>query len=185
MSVIPRLLGRGEARGRLGDADLLIEPLRRRHLKAVLPIEAAAYPTSWSRSVFESEIDQVRDGTRFYIAAVRGREVVGYAGLWFVVDPDGDQAHITNIVVAEPHRRAGIARRLMVALADEAVRRGCVSWTLEVRASSEGARELYRTFGFAPAGIRKNYYDNVEDAIVMWCHDITTPEYAARLESLR
>lgn len=180
MSVLPRLLGRAGP----DSTDLVIEPLRRRHLKAVLPIETAAYPTSWSRHVFESEIDQVRDGTRYYVAARVGREVVGYAGLWFVEDPDGDQAHVTNIVVAESFRRAGIARRLMLSLAAEAIRRGCVAWTLEVRASSEGARELYRQFGFAPAGIRKKYYDHVEDAIVMWCHDIATPEYAARLERL-
>ncbi len=187
MSVIPRLLGRSAAESdesTESDGPLVIEPLRRRHLKAIMPIEAAAYPTSWSRSVFESELAQVREGTRHYLVARQGRAVVGYAGLWFVPDPDGDQAHVTNIVVAEPHRRRGIARRLMLALAAEARQRGCVAWTLEVRASSEGARELYRRFGFAPAGIRKNYYDNVEDAIVMWCHDIDTPEYAARLESL-
>ena len=72
----------------------------------------------------------------------------------------------------------------MIEIASEAVRRGCVAWTLEVRSSSEGARELYRQFGFVPAGIRKRYYDNVEDAIVMWCHDLATPEYAARLKGL-
>lgn len=180
MSVIPRLLGRTEA---VVD-ELVIEPMRRRHLKAIMPIEAAAYPTFWSRSLFESEIAQVRDGTRYYVAARIGREVVGYAGLWFVPDPDGGQAHVTNIVVAESFRRSGIARRLMVDLAHEAIRRGCVAWTLEVRASSEGARELYRRFGFAPAGVRKRYYDNVEDAIVMWCHDLATPEYAQRIERL-
>ena len=180
MSVIPRLLGRPAEDRR----DLVIEPLRRCDLKAVLPIEAAAYPTYWSRSVFESEIDQVRDGTRFYVVARLGRKVVGYAGLWFVLDPDGNPAHITNIVVRESSRRAGIGRRLMLVLAAEAIRRGCVAWTLEVRASSEGARELYRKFGFVPAGIRKRYYDNVEDAIVMWCHELATPEYAGRLERL-
>ncbi|HUF98589.1 MAG TPA: ribosomal protein S18-alanine N-acetyltransferase [Ilumatobacter sp.] len=180
MSVIPRLLGRSDE----DEFSFVLEPLRRRHLRAVLPIEAAAYPTSWSRSVFESELAQVREGTRHYVVARIGKAVVGYAGLWFVPDPDGDQAHITNIVVAEPFRRQGVARRLMLALAAEAIRRGCVAWTLEVRASSDGARELYRRFGFAPAGVRKRYYDNVEDAIVMWCHDLATPEYAARLERL-
>jgi hypothetical protein len=34
-------------------------------------------------------------------------------------------------------------------------------------------------------GIRKNYYPITgEDALVMWAHDIDTPEYAARLEEL-
>ena len=47
-----------------------------------------------------------------------------------------------------------------------------------------GAQELYRSFGFVPAGIRQRYYDNVEDAIVMWCHDVQSVEYAARLDAL-
>jgi ribosomal-protein-alanine N-acetyltransferase len=159
--------------------------MHKRHLRQVLPIEADAYPKSWSRSVFETELQQTRDGSRYYVVARCGREVVGYAGLWIVRDPDGDQAHVTNIVVASEHRRQGIARQLMLHLADEAVRLGCVAWTLEVRASSVGAQELYRKFGFAPAGVRTRYYENDEDAIVMWCHDIDGGEYAARLEGLR
>jgi ribosomal-protein-alanine N-acetyltransferase len=182
VSVVPRRL-RGTDDTRL--ASVTIEPMRRRHLRAILPIERAAYPTSWSRPVFESELAQVRAGTRHYVVARRGRSIVGYAGLWFVPDPDGDQAHVTNIVVDHAHRRGGIATRLMLHLADTAIARNCVAWTLEVRASSEGAQELYRRFGFAPAGVRKRYYDNVEDAIVMWCHDIRSDEYAARLDELR
>lgn len=168
-----------------GRGSLVIEPMQRRHLRQVLPIEEQAYPTSWSRSVFESELAQVREGSRYYVVARLGRDVVGYAGLWFVPDPDGDQAHVTNIVVAPEFRRQGIARRLMVHLADRAIRAGCVAWTLEVRASGLGAQELYRRFGFVPAGVRTRYYDNTEDAIVMWCHDIDTDEYAARLAGLR
>jgi ribosomal-protein-alanine N-acetyltransferase len=158
--------------------------MRRRDLKAIMPIEAAAYPSSWSRRVFETELDQAADGSRYYVTARDGREVVGYAGLWIVPDPDGSQAHITNIVVADHRRREGVATCLMVDLARAALLRGCTSWTLEVRSSSVGAQELYRRFGFAPAGIRRRYYDNVEDAIVMWCHDLSTPEFGERLDEI-
>ena len=182
MSVISRKLSRVD--GSDGDG-LTIEPMRKRHLKAIMPIEADAYPKFWSRSVFESELDQVRTGSRYYVVALDRRTLVGYAGLWIVADPDGDQAHVTNIVVDADRRREGIARRLMVHLADVAVGRGCVAWTLEVRANSTGAQELYRRFGFAPAGVRKRYYDNHEDALVMWCHDIDGEPYAARLAELR
>jgi ribosomal-protein-alanine N-acetyltransferase len=181
VSVIPRRLQRAD--GSAGDG-LVIESMRRRHLREVLRIEHGAYPKPWSRSVFESELDQVRGGSRRYLVARSGRKVVGYAGVWFVDDPAGDQAHITNVVVDPDRRRNGIATRLMLTLAEDAIERGCVAWTLEVRASSAGAQELYRRFGFAPAGVRKRYYENTEDAIVMWCHDIATPEYAARLEEL-
>lgn len=176
-----KLIGRPSAQVTLG-------PLRRRHLRQVLPIEAAAYPTSWSRNVFESELAQVADGTREYVVAQIGRTVVGYAGLWFVGDPDGDQAHVTNIVVAESVRRVGVGSRLMLALAHAARARGCAAWTLEVRASSEGAQAMYRRFGFAPAGVRTKYYEDGygrrEDAIVMWCHDLATDAYAARLAGI-
>ena len=91
---------------------------------------------------------------------------------------------MTNVVVASDHRRQGLATRLLVALAEEIIERGCVAWTLEVRASSEGAQALYRRFGFVPAGVRQRYYDNREDAIVMWCHDIDSADYARRLQEL-
>jgi [ribosomal protein S18]-alanine N-acetyltransferase len=87
-------------------------------------------------------------------------------------------------VVAPDSRRMGVATRLMSALAGTAIDRGCVAWTLEVRASNVAAQELYRQFGFAPAGVRKRYYENTEDAIVMWCHDIQSDAYADRLRSI-
>ena len=185
MSIVPRLVGRRDDAGDGSPVDrLTIVPMRRRHLRAAMPIETAAYPTSWSQRVFESELDQVKDGSRTYVAALLGRRLVGYAGVWIVPDPDGDRAHVTNIVVAPEHRRRGIALRLMVHLGRHIVDRGCVAWTLEVRASAEGAQEMYRRLGFAPAGIRQRYYDNREDAIVMWCHDIDSAEYATRLKEL-
>ncbi len=181
MSVLARFLQRDPS----GEVDgPVIEPLRRRHLGQVLPIEESSYPTPWSRATFESELDQVRGGSREYLVARRGRAVLGYAGLWIVPDPGGDQAHVTNVTVDPAHRREGVATALLVELARRAIDRGCVAWTLEVRVSSTGAQELYRSFGFAPAGVRTRYYENTEDAIVMWCHDIHLPEYRARIEEL-
>ena len=56
------------------------------------------------------------------------------------------------------------------------------------------AQALYRRFGFAPVGVRKNYYaETGEDAIIMWVRDIDTAELRrsawtaieARLEATR
>jgi [ribosomal protein S18]-alanine N-acetyltransferase len=184
MSVLSRLLTRFD-----GDqpSAVTIEPFQMRHLREVMPIEQGAYPKPWSRSVFESELRQVDSGSRYYVVArdrSRRRRVVGYAGLWFVPEPGGDQAHVTNIVVAPDSRRLGVASRLMTTLASTAIARGCAAWTLEVRASNTAAQELYRQFGFVPAGMRKRYYENTEDAIVMWCHDIQSDAYADRLRSI-
>lgn len=157
-----------------------LEPMRHRHVGQVLAIERASYPKPWSTKVFHDELDQSRAGHRHYVVARTGRQVVGYAGLMFAPD----EAHITNVAVHPDHRRYGVARLLLVDLAHAAIGRGCEAWTLEVRASSAGAQQLYRSFGFVPAGVRKAYYEGVEDAIVMWCHDIQEPSYSRLLGAL-
>jgi ribosomal-protein-alanine N-acetyltransferase len=189
MSVIERLLRRDGEAPTTTIGDLAIEPMRRRDLRGgVMAIESVSYPRPWSQGVFESEIAQMRSGTRRYLvarrqSAVAGRRapVVGYAGLWFAAG----EAHVTNVAVAPAEQRRGVATALLLGLADEAIRHGCTAWTLEVRVSSTGAQELYRRFGFAPAGVRTRYYENTEDAIVMWCNDIQGADYAGLLDSIR
>jgi ribosomal-protein-alanine N-acetyltransferase len=105
---------------------------------------------------------------------------VAYGGLMFAVD----EAHVTNIAVAPEVQRRGFARRMLLRLANVAVERGFTALTLEVRVSNTAAQAMYRQFGFAPAGIRQRYYENTEDALVMWVHDIDSPEYRARLNAI-
>jgi [ribosomal protein S18]-alanine N-acetyltransferase len=188
MSVIERLLRRDVDAGTDVVGDVALEPMRRRDLRrGVMPIELVSYPKPWSQSVFESELAQVRSGARRYLVARRparpgrGARIVGYAGLWF----NADEAHVTNVAVLPEQQRTGVATALLLGLADAAIDRGCGAWTLEVRVSSKGAQELYRRFGFSPAGVRARYYENTEDAIVMWCNDIQGDEYRALLDSIR
>jgi ribosomal-protein-alanine N-acetyltransferase len=56
--------------------------------------------------------------------------------------------------------------------------------TLEVRDSNRSAQELYRRFGFVPVGVRPKYYENRDDAIVMWCHDLQSEDVARRLRDI-
>jgi ribosomal-protein-alanine N-acetyltransferase len=153
-----------------------VEAMRRRHLRGVLRIEQQVNPRPWSLSLFLSEL-RYRD-SRVYLVARSGIDIVGYGGL-MIVAGDG---HITNLGVDEAHRRHGVATRLLLVLARRSIAEGAQALTLEVRVSNTGAQALYRRFGFAPAGVRKNYYsDSNEDALIMWAEDIDTPEYRARL----
>jgi ribosomal-protein-alanine N-acetyltransferase len=189
MSVIERLLRREAEAGTDLVGDISIEPMHRRDLRrGVMALEAVSYPKPWSQGVFESELAQVRSGARRYVVARRERGdgrsrrvIVGYAGLWF----NAGEAHITNVAVQPDQQRTGIATALLLGLADAAIARECHAWTLEVRVSSTGAQELYRRFGFNPAGVRARYYENTEDAIVMWCNDIQGDDYRALLDSIR
>jgi len=174
VSVLSRLLGRDDPEG------VVVEPMRRRHLDGIMVIEQASYPRPWSHQVFENELEMARRGERNYLVARERLDVIGYGGLMFVLD----DAHVTNLAVAATWRRRGVATRLLAELAWAARERGCIALTLEVRITNVGAQALYRDFGFVPAGVRQKYYESTEDAIVMWCNDLSLPEYADRLREL-
>jgi [ribosomal protein S18]-alanine N-acetyltransferase len=161
--------------------DLRIElvTMRRRHLRGVLRIEAQVYPRPWSVGLFLSEL--ALRGTRVYVVAKAGTTVVGYAGLMLT----GGDGHVTTIAVDPAWHRLGIGTRLLLAITRAGIARGCTGLTLEVRMSNEAAQDLYRRFGYAPAGVRKNYYsESNEDALVMWAHDVDLPTYAERLAAI-
>ena len=160
-------------------AEIEITPMRRRHIRAVLAIEEQVFPTPWSYGLYLSELNQ--PSVRGYVVARHDGHVVGYGGIMMAV---GD-AHVTTIAVDPRWQRLHIGQLLLLHLAREARSRGATDLTLEVRVSNVGAQALYHQFGFAPAGIRKNYYSEIrEDALIMWAHDIDGDEYAVRLAAI-
>ena len=156
--------------------DVHLTPMRRRHLRTVLRIETEVYPRPWTTNLFVSELG-MRSSRSYYVAKV-GPTVVGYSGLMLIVE----DAHVTTIAVDPAWQRHQIGSRLLLNIARDARERGARHLTLEVRVSNEPAQNMYRKFGFRPAGIRKGYYaETNEDALVMWADDIDQPEYMERL----
>lgn len=156
-----------------------IVTMRRRHLRGVLRIEAQVYPRPWSLGLFLSEL--ALRTSRVYVVAKSGTTVVGYAGLMLA----GSDGHVTTVAVDPAFHRRGIGSRLLLAVSRAGVAHGCTALTLEVRMSNNAAQEMYRGFGFAPAGVRKNYYSETnEDALVMWVHDVDLPAYGEHLAAI-
>ena len=120
MSMLSRLLSRPATTVR-------IEPMRRRHVPAVLSIEVLSYPRPWTETVFNNELEMARRGERNYLVARHGSRVVGYAALMFALD----EAHITTVSVDPDKRRLRIGRRLVVEILNEAKRLGMLCATLE------------------------------------------------------
>ena len=111
-----------------------------------------------------------------------GDVVVGFAGLWVMVD----EAHVTTFAV-DPHwRRRGVGERLLLGLLDIAAARRAREATLEVRLSNMPARRLYEKYGFRPVGIRPRYYsDNGEDALIMTTDPLESGGMRDRIAALR
>lgn len=132
-------------------------------IPGVQVIERYSFPTPWSMRAFVSEITE--NDCAHYLVMRRGRQVVGYVGMWLIID----EGHITNIAVHPAWRRRGIGTRLLNAIAAHAYRLGARRMTLEVRRSNHQAQALYHKLGYTVAGVRPRYYlDNGEDALIMW-----------------
>lgn len=156
-----------------------ITPMRAYHLREVHAIDVKVYPRPWSIAMFRQELDLA--DSRYYVVAVEDGYVRGHAGIMYI----GPEGHVTTVAVDPDEQGRGVATRLMVELCRHGIRRRVEALTLEVRVKNERAIGLYRRFGFAPAGIRKNYYSETnEDALVMWAHDVQQPAYAQRLASI-
>ncbi|HSL15936.1 MAG TPA: ribosomal protein S18-alanine N-acetyltransferase [Actinomycetota bacterium] len=153
--------------------------MRRRHLRGVMGIERQVYPRPWSPNLFLSEMAESQN--RCYLVARIDREVVGYAGMICY----GEEAHVTNVAVDPMHQRHKIGSRLLHDLLRQAVEMGAEAMSLEVRVTNWGAQRLYGRFGFRPVGIRKNYYQEInEDALIMWVDGIGSRDYDRRLREL-
>jgi len=140
-----------------------IMPMRITDIPEVLEIEQRSFPTPWSQRAFQSEL--LTNNNAHYIVARIGSDVVGYGGMWVVLD----EAHITNVAVHPDCRGKHIGDRLLTALEDRARQLGASRMTLEVRPSNFIAQALYKKHGFTRRGTRKGYYtDTREDALIMW-----------------
>ena len=78
-----------------------------------------------------------------------------------------EDAEILNVAVAPSFRRRGLGKALLLALEEYAKKQGAERLLLEVREGNVSARGLYDSFGFSAFGVRKNYYEDGENAVVM------------------
>ena len=151
-------------------ARIVVDRMRLTDVGAVHEIERLSFTTPWPAHAFEQELK----GNRLarYVVARAGDRVVGFAGLWLMVD----EAHVTTFAVHPDWRRQAIGRQLLLNLAELAMAIGGRRMTLEVRVSNEAAQALYRSFGFEVAGRRPRYYtDDGEDALVMTTPSLVDP----------
>ncbi len=133
-------------------------------LSAIERIEAKAYPTPWSRSMFAGELAK---GASVCLGAFDGerRELVGY----LIISRYVDAWHVMNLAVAPEQRRCGIATALLNRLFEMTGGESGRGYTLEVRVSNDAAIRVYERMGFRSRGVRRGYYtDNREDALIMW-----------------
>ena len=143
-----------------------------RDLPGILEIERLSFDNPWSLEAFERELSlpfsRLIVATRpaaTNAAQMDSEDVslIGFLCRWLVAD----ECHILNVAVHPRMRQQGVGKLLMRHTLAEARVKNAQVVTLEVRRSNLAARALYRKLEFQERRLRRNYYGQGEDAIVM------------------
>lgn len=114
----------------------------------------------WTPSILKSELES---GLSKYVVAKNDEKIVGFAGV--IILPD--DVEITNIVTKKQERKKGIGKLLLDKLIEIAKQTEKDNISLEVNEKNIVAINLYKNAGFQEVGIRKKYYNGIDNAIIM------------------
>ena len=119
------------------------------------------FDSFWNTNILRQEI--LNKNCKYIIAKTDDGEILGFAGILINVDI----VEIMNIVVRKNYRRNGVGQKLLDELINLAKETNLNNLSLEVNSKNVPAIKLYEKNGFIQIGIRKKYYNNIDDAILM------------------
>lgn len=135
----------------------------------VYEIEKLTNEMPWSKDDFRREVEE--NAIARYVVGIDTdtEKVVCYGGMWIIFD----ESHVTNIAVHPDYRGRHLGDEIVLYLMLISSIYFAEKMTLEVRVSNNVAINLYKKWGFFNNGVRKNYYENMEDAYIMWNENIS------------
>ena len=140
--------------------DINIKKLTLEDIEKVSSTFSTQFDEFWSISTLKSDFEE---NSSTYIAAKIDNNVIGLAGVKIILE----QADIMNIAVRKDFRRLNIGSMLLENLILISKNAGCKKIMLEVNEKNLPAIHLYKKYGFKQISIRKKYYNNQENAIIM------------------
>lgn len=137
----------------------MIRMATRQDLPAIMALDQSSNSHPWSEAWWLSAL--LND----YVALIQNIEQQIIAVIVWQVLLDEIELHliVTNIY----HRRKGMARDLMNYLFSFAQEKKIHRILLEVRVGNDAAQQLYLQCGFIKLAVRKGYYRDGEDALIM------------------
>lgn len=140
----------------------MIRYAKKEDISVLTEIEKELFPVNpWDENQFLYELEE--NPFAMIFVDERKDKIVGYVDLWIQYE----QAQIANIAVVKEKQSEGIGDHLLKTAIQAAVEYGCENVSLEVRVSNANAIALYEKNDFIEVSIRKNYYEDGEDAKLM------------------
>ncbi len=114
----------------------------------------------WNYKIFKEELANTNSK---YLVLRYDNKIVAFGGFKTIFH----EADLMNIVTKKSERNKGFAGFLLYQLIDYAKDLQCKIITLEVNENNKPAICLYKKYDFKQAGLRKGYYRNGDNAILM------------------
>ena len=151
-----------------------------RDIKKVVELEEKYLLESLGEKLLASELSEKNNGVSFYVIE-NDDVVIGYIGRYYFFQ----EAEVLNFVVDESYQRQGYGQKLFDKMVKDMKDVKKYSFfnillskaimpfyvvciiTLEVRASNIKGINFYTKNGFKQVGVRKKYYKNGEDALLL------------------
>ena len=134
--------------------------LQREDVDKIVELFNENFPDGWNKNMLLSAFD---GGRYFGFCAFLGEDLVGFIAL----SKGYDDCDLESIAVSPEHRRKGIAELLIKSAMEKVKEFGLVAVLLEVRETNAPAIRLYEKVGFEKISVRKKYYSDGENAVVM------------------
>lgn len=128
-------------------------------IKQIVDIEMATLNTTLGEEMFINNYQNPFS----YCFVFEEVDIKGYISVFF----DQENLEILNFCVQKQYQGQGVGKTLLAYILDYFKTEGAKSAVLEVRESNLRAINLYENFRFKKIGIRKAYYSNSENALVM------------------
>lgn len=138
---------------------MMVRPLLSAHLESVVAIAKESFPLVWAPKEFLYFLEHPCQLNVGLFSPTNGELGAYFLGLLVKGELD-----IISIATKASHRRQGFAEQLLRAVIQiQSVERAF----LEVNANNTSAISLYQKCGFQIQGIRKKYYEQRDDALLM------------------
>lgn len=129
-------------------------------LPEITKLYQADFSDGWTADMLKSAFES---GRFFALGAIENGALIGV----ITVTSGLDDADIEGVVTASAHRGKGVAKTLLTAVIDLLKADKKERILLEVREGNVPAINLYKSAGFKEISIRKKYYADGENALVM------------------
>lgn len=141
--------------------NLSISLMNLNDLETIKDVLESDFDEFWNYITLKQELES--SFSKYFVVKNSNNLILGFAGLKIILD----EADLMNIVTRKNARNIGIGSYMLEYLINYCKNTGIKSLNLEVNSSNSIAFNLYKKYNFKEVGLRKKYYNNTYDAILM------------------